>query len=147
MRAVRKFVLGILVVSTFAFTGNEENDTNKKVKLKVIAHTFQNLNSDITLDISKNGTLTEKDIANSRNRFALDLDLNEVYDVHIKQPGCQGKVLQIDTSVEGMAKGSLSYVIEIYMKKEVVGSLDNDIINFHLFHGVNDKTMLMLQDG
>ncbi|NND77731.1 MAG: hypothetical protein HKN39_06075 [Flavobacteriales bacterium] len=147
MRAARNFVMWILVISTLSFTNWEEEDLNKKVKLKVIAHTYQELNSEITLDIVKNGSMDQEDLSNSRNKFLLDLDLNESYDVQIKQPGCQGKVLKIDTSLDGGAKGNLSYVVEIFMKREVVGSLDKDEINFHLFNGVEDKTMLMLQDG
>lgn len=147
MRAARKLVMGILVISTFSFTNWNDGDLNKKVKLKVIAHTFEELNSEITLDILKNGAVYQEDLSNSRNKFTLDLDLNETYDVRINQPGCQGKSLIIDTSVDGGAKGNMSYVIEIFMKREVVGSLDQDEINLHLFNGIEDKTMLMLQDG
>ena len=113
----------------------------------MIAHTFQELNSDITIDIMRSGAIDKEDLSDPRNRFTLDLELNETYDVRIKQPGCQGKTLKIDTSVEGAAKGNMSYVIEIFMKREVVGSLAEDEINLHLFNGEEDKTMLMLQGG
>ena len=147
MRAVRKFVLGIFVFSAFSFTNWDGGDLNNKIKLKVIAHTFQELNSEITLAIIKNGEVVQVDLSDPRNRFLLDLELDETYDVRIKQKGCQGKTLKIDTSVKGAAKGNMSYVIEIFMKRSIAGSLDENEINLHLFNGVEDKTMLMLQDG
>ena len=147
MRAVRNLVLGVIVVACFSFSIPMENDVKKQVRLKVIAHTFEDLNSNITVDLIKNGSVLQKDLKNSKNKFNLMLDLNETYEVRVEQPGCQSKVLSIDTGVDGMAKGNLSYVIEVYMKKEIIGSLEADKIKFHLFHGTNDKTLLMLADG
>ncbi|MEM7160835.1 MAG: hypothetical protein AAF487_00210 [Bacteroidota bacterium] len=147
MRAVRNVVLGIFLCSLFGFTLENEDEYKKQVKLKVIAHTYENLHSDITLDVFKSGELVQEDISNAKNKFNLVLDLNEEYDVKVNQPGCQSKSLKIDTRVDGFTKGNLSYVIEIYMKKEIVGSLEEDKIRFHLFHGINDKTLLMLADN
>ncbi len=147
MRAVRNFVLGIILLSTFSFALPDESDYKKQVKLKVIAHTFENLRSDIQIDVLKNGVLEENNLKDSKNKFNILLDLNEEYDIHIEQAGCQSKILKIDTNVKGFTKGNLSYVIEIFMKKEIVGSLTDDQIRFHLFHGANDKTLLMLADG
>lgn len=147
MRAVRNFVLGIIVLSSFSFVLPSEEDYKKQVKLKVIAHTFENLRSDIQVDVFKNGLLETENLKDSKNKFNILLDLNEEYDIYVAQPGCQSKILKIDTNVKGFTKGNLSYVIEVFMKKEIIGSITDDQIRFHLFHGANDKTLLMLADG
>ena len=138
MRKTIYVAIGLMVCLAFYASAMPKSKPTKELKLKIQAISYPELTSQISLDLWVNGFLLEEAITNKKNRFVLRLDLNEVYNIYVKQPGCMPKVINVDTHWEGEPSGKLDYSIDVYLKKEVIDTFKEDEIFFHLFPGENN---------
>lgn len=143
MRKTIYVAIGIFMLFAIDAIADSKPPT-KGVKLKIQAVSYPELTSQISLDLWVNGFLLEEAITHKKDRFVLRLDLNEVYNIYVNQPGCMTKVINVDTHWDGDPIGKLAYNIDVLLKKEVIDTFKEDEIFFHLFPGENNKTMLML---